>query len=383
MRRHCVLHFQPLEKYPPAINLLRLLGQTASADSEVHVFTTDAGNGRDKIIIPGVMIHRLGKWKQGMAKFSRILFYLKFVFIAFLKLVRFKPVVIMYYETVSAGAAYFYKKLIKSSCPLFIHYHEYTSPAEYESGMILNRWLHRLEFSLYKKANWVSHTNEDRMRLFLQDTGKNAPTQPRILPNHPPSYWSDFSAERIMDSTKLIAFVYVGAMSMETLYVKEMAEWIARQPEQCYWDIYSDNLEPGVLKFFDKLRASNVFFKGAVKYDDLPGILKNYSVGVILYKGHIPNYIYNIPNKLYEYYVCNLDTWFPRQMSTCLSLVTKGSIPKVIPIDFLQLECLSLKELVNIQDCSYQKIEYACEKTYSELIRLINASPFASEQGKN
>ena len=374
MTRRCVLHFQPVEKYPPAINLLRLLGQSVSPDSEIHFFTTDAGDGRENIVIPGVTIHRLGKWKQGMARFARILFYIKFVFLAFFKLIKYKPAVLMYYETVSAGAAYFYKKLVKPSCPVIIHYHEYTSPAEYESGMILNRWLHRLEFSLYKKAVWVSHTNEDRMRLFLQDTGKNAPSQPRILPNHPPAYWSNFSAERAMDSFKPIAFVYVGALSMETLYVKEMSEWIARQPKQCYWNIYSDNLDPEVLTFFDKLGASNIFFKGAVKYDDLPAILTKHSVGVILYKGHIPNYIYNIPNKLFEYYTCNLDTWFPQQMISCLPLVTTETFPKVLALDFLNLDRLSLQELVNNKYCRYQKNEYSCENTYSELIYLINAS---------
>jgi hypothetical protein len=363
-----------VEKYPPAINLLRLLGQTVSADSEIHLLTTGVGDGRENIVIPGVIIHRLGKWKQGMARFSRILFYIKFVFDSFFKLLRFKPVLIMYYETVSAGAPYFYKKLIKPSCPIFIHYHEYTSPGEYESGMILTRWLHRLELSLYKKANWVSHTNEDRMRLFLQDTGQNAPTHFRVLPNHPPALWSGFSTKNPIVRTKPTAFVYVGALSMETLYVREMAEWIARQPDECYWNIYSDNLAPGVLSFFDELGASNIFFKGAVKYDDLPGILSKHSVGVILYKGHIPNYIYNVPNKLFEYYTCNLDTWFPQQMVSCLPLVTQETFPKILALDFLHLDRLSLQELLETKNYRYQKIEYTCENTYSELIHLFNES---------
>ncbi len=372
MTRLCILHFQPVEKYPPAINFLRLLGLSASTTQEIHLFTTDSGKGKENISIPGIRIYRIGKWREGMGKFSRLLFYTRFVLTSLLKLVKYKPSVVMYYETVSAGAPYLYKKWIRPSCPIVIHYHEYTSSEEYQSGMILNRWLHRLELSLYKKAEWVSHTNEDRVRLFLQDTGKWAPSRPMILPNHPPASWSTHSQINRPAAGSPIAFVYVGALSLEHLYVKEMAEWIASRPHDCYWNIYSDNMAPGVLDYFDQLGASNIFFNGAVNYDELPGILSKHNIGTILYKGHIPNYIYNIPNKLFEYHVCGLDTWYPRQMVTCASLNTTDSFPKIVPVDFIHLNLLSLSELINRDNLRYHKQEYSCEETYSGLIRWIS-----------
>ena len=127
-------------------------------------------------------------------------------------------------------------------------------------------------------------------------------------------------------------------------------------------------MAPGVLDYFDQLGASNIFFNGAVNYDELPGILSKHNIGTILYKGHIPNYIYNIPNKLFEYHVCGLDVWYPQQMVSCTSLITKDSFPKVVPVDFFHLNLLSLPDLINTQHLRYHKEEYSCEKTYSVLI---------------
>jgi hypothetical protein len=35
-----------------------------------------------------------------------------------------------------------------------------------------------------------------------------------------------------------------------------------------------------------------------------------------LYKGHIPNYIYNVPNKVYEYLACGLQVWYSKDLLT-------------------------------------------------------------------
>ena len=55
------------------------------------------------------------------------------------------------------------------------------------------------------------------------------------------------------------------------------------------------------VRIFIKNKNQYVQFKGHINYDNLPTTLNKYQVGVILYKGHIPNYVYNAPNKLFEY----------------------------------------------------------------------------------
>jgi len=378
----CILHFQPVEKYPPAFNFTRVLAATGIQKVEIHLITTDPGNGKQKIQIPDVHIHRVAKWQSGMSRTTRMKLYVRFVVFALLRLLKEKPSALLYYETGSAGAPYFYNIWLNPSCRLFIHYHEYTSPEEYASGMIFHRWLHRLENSLYKKANWVSHTNKDRMKLFDQDLGVDTPKHTYILPNHPPAAWTSSIVKTDDQITAdRIGFVYVGALSIETMYVKQMADYIAARPAECFWDIYSDNHTTEAVEFLEKKRATNISFKGAVNYDALPGTLSNYQVGLVLYNGHIPNYIYNVPNKFYEYYVCGLDVWFPKEMVSCLGLVTRDTFPKVIPINFEKLDDVSFHKETERRNFKYHKQEYACEKTYLPLVRLLINEP--EELGAN
>jgi len=374
MAGYTIIHFQPIEKYPPASNFIRLLAAGSSLQNKVRLITTDPGNGTLKIDIPGVQIHRVAKLRTAMSRASRMILYIRFLISSILLLSWQRPSTLLYYETLSAGAPLIYKRLLNPSCRLFIHYHEYTSPDEYTSGMILNRWLHRLELSLYKKASWVSHTNQDRMDLFLKDLGAYAPEHKFILPNHPPSAWARTEPVYRPGPEARIGFVYIGALSTETMFLKEMALYIAARPETCFWDIYSDNHSADVIQFLEQLNAENISFKGSVGYDTLPDLLPDYQIGLVLYKGHIPNYIYNIPNKLFEYYVCGLDTWFPIQMISSLSMVTHGTYPKVIPIDFERLDLVPFHDLTEREGYKKDKMEYAFEKTYMPLLRSFTAN---------
>src|SRR5204863_1621586 len=129
MRKLCVLHFQEIEKYPPTVNLLRFLHQRFSEDLLIEVLTT-GGSGVTKLDIPGIQIHRLAFWKKKSNKLSRMFLYLRFNFLAIMKLLRFSPPAILYYETLSCGPAWFYKKFVRRSCAIFVHYHEYVTKGE-------------------------------------------------------------------------------------------------------------------------------------------------------------------------------------------------------------------------------------------------------------
>jgi hypothetical protein len=355
-----IIHFQPLEKYPPAINLIRYLA-TINTTCQIHVVSTDAADEKKLIEIAGISLHRLGKWNTAASKWGRVLLYCKFNLSAFWLLLRQMPKKVFYYETLSAAAPYFYKQWINRRSELYIHYHEYSSIAEYKSGMKLNRAIHSLEKRLYKKAKWVSHTNRDRLNLFTADLNSNAPTCNYILPNYPPHAWKNRAQKSNDSQNKRTAFVYVGALGMETMYIKEFSAFIKAMPDKCYWDIYSDNFSSEVLNYFDSLNASNIYFKGAVKYDALPEVLSNYDVGVILYNGHIPNYIYNAPNKLFEYLVCGLDVWFPHVMKSCFNYVTSQTYPKVLPVDFSNLISLELDKSIDRRGLKFKEPTYYCE----------------------
>lgn len=312
MSNICIVHFNPIEKYPPVINLLQYIAEQQLTGVSVTVITTLQANG-EELAIPGIDIRRVVKWQQ-RNRLQRILFYWQFNARALRILRKLRPGTVLYYETFSAGAPCFYKKWINRSSRLFIHYHEYTSTEEFRKGIVMNRWLHQLEGQIYSSAHWVSHTNSTRLGLFIKDQAENAPPNTYVVPNYPPGKWYGRTRGKKRNADSRLAFVYVGSLSMKTMYTREFANFVAGQPGECYWDIYSDNHEDAVKDFLAALNGDNINFKGSVAYHDLPGILPGYDIGVILYKGDTFNFRFNAPNKFFEYLAAGLNVWYPGAM---------------------------------------------------------------------
>jgi hypothetical protein len=363
MRKVCIVHFHELENFPPAINLIRFLGFSHQDDHSTLVLTTSADHHSVKEI-GDTKIHSLLKWKKRTNRIRRMWKYLQFNIVALMRIIRFRPDAILYYETLSAGAPLLYKKFFRRSTEIFAHYHEYISTPEYQSGMVLNRWLHNLELGWYSRMKWISHTNRDRMNLFLKDVGSRAAALTHILPNYPPLSWK---RESFRSKKGLTRFVYVGALSLETMYVKEMAEYIVTHSNECCWDIYSSNFSDGVIKYLESKSTDAIRFKGAIPYEKLPDVLSNYDVGLVLYKGHIPNYVYNVPNKLFEYHVCGIDVWFPSSMKSSMQHETHGTYPKILSLDFSQLSAVDLARATDRSGLIEYQNAFYCEEAFKPL----------------
>jgi hypothetical protein len=158
-----------------------------------------------------------------------------------------------------------------------------------------------------------------------------------------------------------LRIVYVGALSLDTMYTREFGDWVAQQAGKVNWDIYSDNITPEARDYVLSFADGVIKFRKGVDYYSLPGILSGYDVGVILYNGHIPNYVYNAPNKLFEYLACGLDVWFPAVMKGCMPFVTDGVWPRVLAVDFNRLDVMDIAAAV-----SRQGLEYAAPHHYAE-----------------
>lgn len=83
-----------------------------------------------------------------------------------------------------------------------------------------------------------------------------------------------------------------------------------------------------------------------VEYEKLGSILKNYHVGLILYKDLITNFVYNALNKLFEYLSCGLDVWHPFSYGRNKTYKNNGS-PKVSEINFDAPPIFNIHELVS------------------------------------
>jgi hypothetical protein len=367
MSKIVILHFSPLELYPPIQNLLSVFGKSGSSEKITVITTDSAVPALKKIISPAanIRIIRFGLSGQNISRFKKYWTYFLFNAGSLVYLLLKKPGSLLYYETISSLPAHLYKKYVNTKVHLLIHYHEYTTIAEYAGGMKQTKLFHRFEKFLYPRSAWVSHTNEYRLQQFVADIAPVVIPNPKVLPNYPPKSWSKKGQDVIGKPVKV---VYVGALSLQTMYVKEFIEFVTRQNGNMVFDIYSYNTDEETQKYLLLQSRELVKFRDVVNYDELPAVLSGYDVGVVLYKGHIENYIYNAPNKLFEYYACGLDVWFPQIMTGSLPYVTNNSYPKIMALDFEKLGVVELDKLINRGEAIYKQELFTCENVLEPLI---------------
>jgi hypothetical protein len=366
MNRIAILHFGSLELYPPIQNFLHLL-ESRNDGKEIYIFTTRTNVSSLKKIVSTsgkIKIIRLGISGQNLNSFKRYISYGCFYIGSLIYILYKRPSAILYYETLSSYPAYLYKRFFNTKMKLFIHYHEYTSPKEYENGMVLSRYFYRKEKYLYPIAQWVSHTNEHRMQKFLKDIEPIKVQSTKILPNYPPGSW--IRSPELKEAFPVKA-VYVGSLSIDTMYTKTFIEWVMAQNGKIIFDIYSHNITTAAKIFLRSLQCDWITVKDGANYDELPGILKKYDIGVILYKGHIDNYIYNAPNKLFEYLAIGLDVWFPDIMQGSTPYITNKTYPKVISVNFDHLNTFILSEAINKEGYILKTSTYYSEKALDEI----------------
>jgi hypothetical protein len=223
-----------------------------------------------------------------------------------------------------------------------------------------------MERKIFTKAKWISHINDQRLHQFKQDNSSDKLYNTKVLPNYPPLVWSALPTDNIVKWP--VRLVYVGSLGLDLMYTESFAHWVKSKEQTVVWDIYTANLKPEVATFFKNLSAKNIHIKGHVDYYNLPNTLKQYDVGIILYKGEIPNHLYVTPNKLFEYHSCGLDVWFPDKLVSCLPLRTQNTYPKICSLDFEHLSEVDINQLVDREGCQLLKQKYSCEEVLQHLI---------------
>jgi hypothetical protein len=360
-----IFHFYPIEGYPPVQNLLDTIGKQKNI--RVECITT-CGPFHYKWKNKDIKVKRLG-CSSSTGNFKSIKLYISYLLFnigGFFFALIYRPKTILYYETISALPAWLYKKVYRKS-KVMVHYHEYTSTAEYKKGPMFTRLIHHFEIKNYSGANWISHTNLDRLQLFCKDYQLEGNEQFHVLPNFPPEYWKSVKKQGPRDST--MKLVYVGySLSDNTMYASEIITWAANHKDNITLDFYLLKTPQQFLELKDKLQGVNIGFNNAVTYSGLPNILTNYDVGLILYKGSTLNYKYNAPNKLFEYWACGLDTWFPKEMVGPVNYITSNAFPKIIPVDFNNLVQFDWQSAINKTGHRYMASQYFCEGIYNDMV---------------
>ena len=316
MKRLAVVHYLPLEFYPPAVNFLNAIAKKELLNTKV--WTTHNNKKRKVYKNPTLSsISRTIAPKKNDYKGFRLLKYLLFNFKTFMGLLFFNPEVILYYESYSAGPVYWYLKYFSTNKRLFIHCHEYFDPQWYAKGMSLVKLYHTYEKKyLYPNAAWISHTNAQRVAFFLADHPKLSSEVLKIMPNYPPKIWSSQVNGKSKASKDIIRTVYVGSLSLKDTFIREYCDWVLKQNGKVCFHVYAYNLDDDTIEYLSSLNTDYiVFYTKGVEYNKMPALLADYDIGLILYKAHTKNYKHNAPNKLFEYLACKLLVLYPDVMS--------------------------------------------------------------------
>lgn len=377
MKKIAVVHYMPLEYYPPVTNFLNYIGSLKN--SAITVFSATNTKNRKEFKNNAVgEISRVNFPVSSDTAFTRFFKYFKFNFNCFFKLLRFNPSEIIYFESYSAGAVYWYLRFFGKKKNLKVHYHEYSSPEWYDNGMRLVKLFHSYETKfLYSKADWISHTNQERIDLFLNDHPYIDPKKMHVVPNYPPKSWNRInSVNKLKQSNQSnpLKTIYVGSLSLEATYIKEYCEWIGQQEGKVTFDIYSYNLHEDTRQYLRSINLPYInFYDTGVEYDDLPQVLEKFDVGVILYKGLTENYVHNAPNKLFEYLVCGLEVWFSHKMKGCFPYISKEH-PRILPVDFCSLDSKLLVEKANSDISKGSTLEYTSERALKPLVEALTGT---------
>ena len=167
--------------------------------------------------------------------------------------------------------------------------------------------------------------------------------------------------------------VYIGAVSLKDTFIREFCEWVIGQQGQVLFDVYAYNIPRDTVDYLENLESEFVrFFDKGVEYDGMPDLLRRYQVGLILYRGNTLNYVFNAPNKLFEYLVCGLDVWFPKEMKGIYPYERNDLLPKVIRIDFIKMSSFDLGRAMDRNGLPWKVDEYCCEDVFVELERALD-----------
>ena len=316
-KKIAIVHFHPLEKYPPVMNLI--IDTKSKGIFQVLVIsianTNKFGNW---FKFKNVKIFRFGRVYGN--KILRYCTYLQYNILAFLGLLLNKPKILIAFESYSILPVYIYKKIFPKTI-LFIHYHEYTSLEEVKNSSIYLKFLNSIEKRLFLSCDWVSQTNEDRLKLFLKDYPYIKHEKTFYAPNLPPTDWCLYAMNYKSEvKSQTIKLVHVGALSLKTMYLSEIVDWVIVQDGKFILDFYTDNITDDSLNYLRMIDSKYVNLFGGINYFKLPEVLIKYDVGLTLYNGYISNHIYSVPNKVYEYLACGLKVWYSKDLYTTNSL---------------------------------------------------------------
>lgn len=370
--RVAVVHLLPVELYPPAINALRFLASDGRLD--VTLITVEGAGGRPPFACEGVAVRRLAAIPGPGGPAGRFIRHLRQRRGARAELRRIRPGAILYYEPHSAApVADHLRERGEEAARVCVHHHEYYAPAGFlRPGLrsVRSGYLREAR-EILPRAAWISQTNADRLRMFRDDHPGLRGDSLRVLPNLPPASWQGAWRRRAVRRSpdEPVRCVYVGSVSLDDTHLRSVCEWVRRQQGRVTLDILGHMVRADAAGWLRGLGCPWIGFEpGGVPYDRLPERLVRYEAGLILHRGCTPNYVYNTPNKLFEYQTCGLEAWVPAEMKGCAPFLQDARAPRVRCVDFERLDALDPGSVrAGLADAPAEPPRYCCEDVLAPL----------------
>jgi hypothetical protein len=365
----------PLEYYPPVTNMLDVLGNEENLN--LKVWSTE--NVKSRIPYVNINLNKIKRTafpSSGQNRFFRLFFYLWFNVKVFIGLIIFNPKVVFYYESYSVGPVYWYLKCFGKKKKLVIHYHEYFDQAWYDQGMALVSLYYKYEKRfLWQKADWISHTNSFRLDLFKAEHQSLEHSKLHVLSNFPPESWSsvvEAKTSNNLEENNILKIVYIGSLSLEHTYIEEFCIWVIAQKGRVVFDIYAFNCSSSLINYLKRLNSKYINFnEDGVEYNEIPNLLANYNIGVILYKATTPNAKYCASNKLFEYLVCGLEVWVSKEQEGTVPYINVQNRPIVKAVDFKNLKTTLIEDYYNSLNLPFLKTNFSCKKELKPLVHVL------------
>ena len=175
-----------------------------------------------------------------------------------------------------------------------------------------------------RKADVIMHAEGNRLEYFKKnhDPGES---QQFLLENFPTFVERETVGERAESSP--IKVLYVGTMGFDR-YTKELVN-VFRQLGPKYSLDFVGPIEPDFLedieRELEKDPAPNIQFKPSIPYRKMGETIRNYHVGIALYKNNCLGNYYCAPNKVYDY-LMNGVTVVANDYPGLLTVVEEGNL---------------------------------------------------------
>lgn len=346
-----ILHFRPKHLYPPLLNIIAYLEENNVNYKLISCFkfrnTKSSGFGKL------------------LNSYDYFIYTIKCIFCLIMK-----PKNILCIESISAIPLRIYQILFGlNKMKVFIHYHEYFSMEDYKEQSFFERLGRKVEIPILEKALWISHTNKNRLQFFKNDFPALDATKLHIMPNYPSKLWQNSSLDSFFlkneKAKSLVRILHIGSLSFEGMYLQEALDYFGNN-ENYQLDFYSHTKDENIIAKFKNY--NNVKFMGSLKYENLPKLKGNYDVGLVLYNGSSLNFIYNAPNKIFEYLALNLDVWCSDKLITAHDYIIEKTYPKMILIDYKKLAKFDFQKAIDKRGLYYKQSPYFCEDVYDNLL---------------